>query len=307
MYFDSVGIKMAKRPPLKFELPKTPTKKAATDRDNLLSPSKITTPDEHATVTGSLSPIKPSRYFDGELTDGESVVRLVGFDKAIQRQLRIPVTLRNCQIQKNKFKDELEVVLKAHTKIEQSHEKFEVLDLKTVESALISLGQLDEIVEHQRVTIRIKVVKVNDALKVGTKTKQDVLVADNTGKATVTLWESNINALKQSRSYQLNRLEVRVYMERKHLFLFSKLARNTSPHSASAQRHYQSYRPQQCSKTAATPPTLQPLPPLQFASLHRKAKRRYSAHEREQFPSGHNKIQSTVYISGMTGGPTGRR
>ena len=108
MYFDSVGIKMAKRPPLKFELPKTPTRKAATDRDNLLSPSKITTPDEHATVTGllaSLSPIKPSRYFNGELTDGEFVVRLVGFDKAIQRQLLpfsdygIPVTLSNSEKQ----------------------------------------------------------------------------------------------------------------------------------------------------------------------------------------------------------------
>ena len=75
---------MTKRPPLQFELPKTPTKKAASEQDtNHLSPSKITTPDEHATVMGllaSLSPIKPLRYFDGELTNGESVIRLVGFN-----------------------------------------------------------------------------------------------------------------------------------------------------------------------------------------------------------------------------------
>ena len=51
--------------------------------------------------------------------------------------------------------------------------------------------------------------------------------------------------------------------------------------------------PQQCtSRTAATPLMLQPLP-LQFG--------------REQFPTGHYKIQSNVYISGMTGGPTAKR
>ncbi len=126
---------IAKRPALQFELPKTPSKKVAIKHDtrslspteittktpptkvatehdtSLLSPSKITTAGEHATVTGllaSLSPIKPSRYLDGELTDGESVIRLVGFDKAKLRQLQpfseygIPVTLRNCLIQKQR-------------------------------------------------------------------------------------------------------------------------------------------------------------------------------------------------------------
>ena len=187
---------MAKRP-LKFDLPKTPTKKAATAER--LSPSRITTTEEHATVTGlvaCLSPINSSRYFDGELTDGESVVRLIGFDKGKQRQLLpysdegVPVTLKNCHIQKSKYKDEFEVVLKAQTKIEESHVKFDVQDIKTVGSTLISLNQLDEMLEHQRVTIRITVIKVHNPVKVATKTKQDVLVADETGKAIVTLWES---------------------------------------------------------------------------------------------------------------------
>lgn len=56
-----------------------------------LSPSKITSTEEHATISGmlaALSPVKPSRYFDAELTDGHSVIRLVGFDKAKRQELQ---------------------------------------------------------------------------------------------------------------------------------------------------------------------------------------------------------------------------
>ena len=84
----------------------------------------------------------------------------------------------------------------------------------TAGSSMITLNQLDEIPEHQRVSVR---VKINDMQKVGSKSKQDVQVADSTGKATVTLWEPNTNSLQETKSYQLNRLEVRTYMGKKHL------------------------------------------------------------------------------------------
>ena len=49
-----------------------------------LSPAEITEPQTHATINGviaSVSPLKPSKYFDGELTDGDTIVRFVGFRK----------------------------------------------------------------------------------------------------------------------------------------------------------------------------------------------------------------------------------
>lgn len=94
-----------------------------------MSPSKIISPEKNASVTGlitTLSPVKPNNYFDGELTDGDSVIRLVGFEKNKLSQLtpfadyRLPVTLKGCVIQKNKYKDEYEVVLKTNTKIVES-------------------------------------------------------------------------------------------------------------------------------------------------------------------------------------------
>ena len=136
------------------------------------------------------------------------MIRLVGFDKTKQRQLlpfseyAIPVTLKDCLIQKSKFKDELEVVLKAQTKIEESQTQFDIPNPKTAGSTLISLSQLDEMDDHQRVTVRVTVVKVNDVVKVGSKTKQDVIVADATDKGTVTLWETDVHSLQQSKSYQ---------------------------------------------------------------------------------------------------------
>ena len=108
-----------------------------------LSPSDVNASDHHASVTGmlaSLSPLNPSyqhtKYFNGELTDGHSIMRVVGFDKAKQQELKgfcdysIPIILRDCQIQQNKFSNIFEVVVKSHTKIEVSQFKFDVADIK---------------------------------------------------------------------------------------------------------------------------------------------------------------------------------
>ena len=54
----------------------------------------------------SLSPLKPSKYFDAELTDGNQCIRIVGFDKSQQAKLQpfydkgLPVKLQNCQVKK---------------------------------------------------------------------------------------------------------------------------------------------------------------------------------------------------------------
>ena len=192
-----------------------------------LSPSDVTASDQHATVTGmlaSLSPLKPSKYFDGELTDGHLIMRLVGFDKAKQQELQafcdynVPITLQDCQIQRNKFKNTFEVVLKSHTKIEESQSHFDVADIKTAETSVIQLDKVNQLPQHERVTIQVTVLKIHEPQALpGGKIKQDVVVADSTSKAIVTLWESSIGLLKTQKSYQLNRLETRSYQGKQYL------------------------------------------------------------------------------------------
>ena len=148
----------------------------------------------------------------------------MGFDKRTREQLRsyaeyqIPLTLKDCLIQKNKFKDFLEVVIKSHTKIEASKVKFEISDIKTVGSTVIKLNQIDEYSTDERVTVRVTVLKVNDPQSVGGgKMKQDVVIADDTAKTIMTLWETNIDLLKPLKSYQLNRLIVKAYQGKNQL------------------------------------------------------------------------------------------
>ena len=93
---------MAKQP-FEFHSPKTPTKVTKEENPTPLS----TTPEQHATISGlltTLSAMKLTNYFEGEITDGERLTRLIGFKKHMQQQLQsfydyqIPVTLRNCHI-----------------------------------------------------------------------------------------------------------------------------------------------------------------------------------------------------------------
>ena len=158
---------MAKRP-LQFDSPKTKFPKT---HDTPLSPGSITSPDKHATVSGivaSLSSVKSTNYFEGELTDGKGIIRVVGFDRVKQQKLQyfcdynIPVTLYNCHVQQSKYKNCLEVKLKDNTKIEASDTQFHVPDLKTVGSTMVGLNQINKITEHDRVTVRVCVMKVHD-------------------------------------------------------------------------------------------------------------------------------------------------
>ena len=73
-------------------------------------------------------------------------------------------------------------------------------------------GCLSSLKEYDpdRVTVR---VTVGDPQEVnGGKRKQEVLIADATGSTILTLWETDINLLEESKSYQLNRLMLRVYL-----------------------------------------------------------------------------------------------
>ena len=217
---------MAKRA-LTFDSPGAKKQSKPDDQPTPLSPGNIKSTSANATIhalIASVSPLRPSKYFDGEITDGDTVIRMVGFDKAQKQQLdtfcheKVPISLQNCQIQRNKYSAKLEVVLKSSTKIQRSPVEFEIADMKNVGSPLVPLCDLNKTNEYDRVTIRAKIIKAREPQTVKTgKTKQDYVIADATGKATLTVWESYINSLQPQSSYQLNRLQVRIFMGKHYL------------------------------------------------------------------------------------------
>ena len=61
-------------------------------------------------------------------------------------------------------------------------------------------------------------IEIYDPQKLpGGKTKQEVVLADETATASLILWEDDINLLVKNKSYQMFRLAVRIYMGKKQL------------------------------------------------------------------------------------------
>ena len=74
-------------------------------------------------VLNSVSPLKKSKgcaYFDGQITDGKTTMRLFGFDSSVRRRLAeldsAPVALSHCEIKKSRKGEQLEVSHTTYTK-----------------------------------------------------------------------------------------------------------------------------------------------------------------------------------------------
>ena len=88
-------------------------------------------------VVTSLSPIKSNKagttkYFEGEISDGKSCRRLVGFDAKLHSKLqeyhekKEALALENCEIKQNRYGSELEVVVRSNSDLHLSPTKFDV-------------------------------------------------------------------------------------------------------------------------------------------------------------------------------------
>ena len=77
--------------------------------------------------------------------------------------------------------------------------------------------QLPEWHFFQKVNVTVKVIKVNNPVQLVEKVKQDITVGDQTATGRVTLWEDNIGAFDEGRSYILKNFVVRVYQSTKYL------------------------------------------------------------------------------------------
>lgn len=199
-----------------------PQKKICKKEDPLgeaLLPRAIEEPAQKVSVCAMIASLSPmqNKRFTGELVDEEKAIRFVGFDKANQSKLEaltnqnMPVKLTNCDIQFNTYSKSLEVVVKGYTKVETSPVKFNIEDPDSITATNITLSQLPDMKEYSKVNVKVKVIEIRDVQVVGGgKRKQEVVVADSTENATLTIWE-NINTLTLNKSYSLKKMYVRIF------------------------------------------------------------------------------------------------
>ena len=181
----------------------------------------------HAVVQ-SVSPMKKSKtcsYFDGEVTDGKSTMRVYGFDCGVRRKLvefgesRNAVVMSNCEVKRSRKGEELEILVTKHTEVEKSEKVFDVESkFGKAGEKVITLKELHDLLPFQRVTVEVKAVRVEEPTEVsGGKKKQDVLVGDSTGTARFTVWEGEIGTVDEDVSYRLSGMMVREFRGKKFL------------------------------------------------------------------------------------------
>ena len=86
-------------------------------------------------------------------------------------------------------------MLKSSSQIRESPRKIDVQSLLVETEALnITLDTLQQRELFQKVTADIKVYEVKDPVTISNKSMQDVLIADKSSTARVTLWEENVGS-----------------------------------------------------------------------------------------------------------------
>lgn len=86
------------------------------------------------------------------------------------------------------------------------------------ETITITLGQLQQLQQFQSVTTNAKVIKVSESMEVKPGlSKQDLTIADATGTARLTLWQTDINKLDEGECYRLENLLVKNFMKFNYL------------------------------------------------------------------------------------------
>ena len=223
--------------PLLITMARKRTHEAIEQIDNVDGP--IANTSIHGAIT-SLSPVKKGRnsiFFDDTLADETSKIRVVGFDAQQQRKLNnyhqknIPVELINCEVKSSRYGEGYEVMLKGGTHIKESPKKMDVPALMvgmTITPRSITLGDLPQTENYEKVTVKIKVLEVKEAVHLADKLKQDVLIADHTATAKVSLWQEHVNTLSEHKCYSLKNFLVREYQSRKYLSM-SKVATEVTP------------------------------------------------------------------------------
>ena len=181
----------------------------------------------------SLSPMKSNaagttKYFHGELTDGKSNKRVVGFDAKIHqrfnsfRERNEPVAVSNCEVKQSNYTSDLEIVVRKSSDLEKSPTKYEDVDVTKFKSdaendIIVALNELPCLANFQKVTVKIKVIDVSDAVKIKDLLKQEYMITDSIGTSKIIAWESNVGVLQQGMSYKLSGMNVRTYNNKKYL------------------------------------------------------------------------------------------
>ena len=197
--------------------------------------TSIQSSSKHAKINAavaSLSPVKMGKhskatYFHGTLTDGNNMIRMVGFDQRMHEEIhkyykeKESVTISNCEIRPSKLdNDELEVIVRSTSSIQMSPSKFNVPSDISVASQSVTISEIKDLPLFKSISVTAKAIQVHQPEQIfNGKVKQDIQLADYTGAVNLVLWEEDVGMLEQGTSYHISGLQVRTFNNERYLSL----------------------------------------------------------------------------------------
>ena len=81
----------------------------------------------------------------------------------------------------------------------------------------LKTSQFSRMEVFQKVTVNVKVLEVKETVPIAGKRKQDIIIADQTGTAKVSLWEEHIDTMRDGACYQLKNFTIRDFQSTRYL------------------------------------------------------------------------------------------
>lgn len=151
----------------------------------------------HKFMVANESPIKKSvscSYSQAVITNGGRKLKVVRFNPSLRERLANcertmdAVALSDCQVKRSKQFDDLEILLKGGNQVGSSPKKFSGTKIASLLDNAITLDSLYMKTDYKRVTVRAKVMKIDDPVRVSPKfQKYKATIADSTVVAKLTL------------------------------------------------------------------------------------------------------------------------
>ena len=113
---------------------------------------------------------------------------------------------------------DLEIILKNSSKIQRSPHNFDAQQCHPAKREHTNLEDIKDLPNFVEITTTAKAISVHKPIMVaGGKTKQDIIIADATSTAPLTLWETDVDCLIEGNTYSFTNLLVRTFQGKKQL------------------------------------------------------------------------------------------
>ncbi len=159
------------------------------------------------------------KYIEGEVTDGTTNLRIVGFDEKLQATLstlsqnKTPVKAEKCQIKRSR-NEEFEILLNRSTNISSSPKKlkFSASNISpspnTSQSVheVSSIADITDVPDGEIVNVSGTVTFISPVRPVSTGLVQEVTITDSSGSITMSVWGNNIDRFQPSQLLSIQKV-----------------------------------------------------------------------------------------------------